>query len=175
VTVIEPVNQLNCTLNLEPSVVYIASVQAYTVGYGAAARIFAVLHAITPSSPLNVVAAAITFSSVKVTWTHPHSPNGDLKFYKVYYRTSSSEWRSTMSETVAFDENSYNITGLNPYTNYSVYVTITNNAQDRPESQPSNIVQTKTLVAPPDRPQSPRLNNRQFIAPKISDANGPIK
>jgi hypothetical protein len=61
---------------------------------------------------------------------------------------------------------------LKPYTTYSVYVTVRNNAQ---ESEHSNITQTRTLVAPPDKPPLPRLDNGQFIAPKISDANGPIK
>jgi hypothetical protein len=51
-------------------------------------------------------------------------------------------------------------------------VTVRNNAQ---ESEHSNITQTRTLVAPPDKPPLPRLDNGQFIAPKISDANGPIK
>ena len=72
-------------------------------------------------------------------------------------------------------KNSHNITKLNPYTNYTVYVTVINNAEGNPESEPSSMVQTRTLAAPPDMPLPPILYSGQFIAPDISDSNGPIK
>ena len=220
VTAVGPVEGLNGSLlTVTPSVVYNVSVQAYTVGYGTAASTDVISHALSqfgvypyeqpafkchvcvvyfqgPSPPETVLVSAVTFSALEVTWNHPRSPNGELKFYKVsqqysmclhhtrdchfhcvqiYYKVSSPEKSFSISESIFVDQNSYNITNLQPYTNYIIYVTVTNNAEDNPESEPSNIVQTRTLAAPPEKPLHPRLYSGQLIAPDISNSSGPIK
>jgi hypothetical protein len=93
----------------------------------------------------------------------------------VYYKLSSSVENFSVSENIDVDHNSYDITKLTPYTTYSVYVTVINNAEDKPESEPSNVVEARTLAAPPDKPPPPRLCNGHLIAPDISNSKGPIK
>ena len=94
---------------------------------------------------------------------------------QVHYEASSSGQSFDVCENIPATKNSHSITKLNPYTNYTVYVTVINNAENFPESKASNIVQTRTLAAPPDNPPPPILQNGQLIAPDISDSNGPIK
>jgi hypothetical protein len=118
--------------------------------------------------------SVLTFSSIKITWNRPSHPNGDLKYYNVNFKVNSLDEKNEVVTNISVDQDSYTITNLKPYTNYTVYVTVTNNAKD-PDSNRSNIVQTRTFAAPPVRPLSPTLDNRQFTAPNISDSSGPIK
>ena len=96
----------------------------------------------------------------------------------------------------------HNITGLSPYMQYTIYVTVTNHAADNPESDCSNIITVETmaggslilafqqcvymnlnlnLLSAPLKPGSPHLfsvktsvTTMLLAAPFINDQNGPI-
>ena len=79
-------------------------------------------------------------------------------------------------------ENLYTLKGLKPYTEYRVYVTVTNNAKSNPESSPSNMIIVRTLAASPQIPDKPLPSNVAsstssvvFVPPTVNDENGPIE
>jgi hypothetical protein len=176
-TELDPVKGLHVSINnLAHSKSYVVTVQAFTVGLGPPAEAVVQSVAITPSSPVDVTVSVLSPYSLQVQWEPPNQPNGDLQFYKVYYKRTSSSGEYSVSRNIPIEDNSFDVTELDPYTSYDIYVTVTNNAESNPESQPSQAVQERTHTAPPILPQlpDPPDNEGRFIAPDISDSNGPI-
>ena len=44
-----------------------------------------------PGAPHSLSVAAVTSSSLRINWVQPHSPNGVIQHYKVYYQCTSSD------------------------------------------------------------------------------------
>lgn len=61
-------------------------------------------------------------------WSRPTFPNGPITYYKVYYREGSTTQIQPISDTnfnsvsTSNTATSINVTGLNPYTNYTIHV-----------------------------------------------------
>ena len=78
-------------------------------------------------------------------------------------------------------DNLYTLKGLKPYTEYKVYVTVTNNAKSNPESSPSNMIIVRTLEASPHSPNKSLPSDVSststvvFVPPTVNDENGPIE
>ena len=82
---------------------------------------------------------------------------------------------------IASHDNLYTWKDLKPYTEYKVYVTVTNNAKSNPESSPSNMIVVRTLAALPETPDKPlpsdvaSTSTVVFVPPTVNDENGPIE
>ena len=112
------------------------------------------LHFLAPSSPLSLILSSIIGSptSLSAVWSVPIPRNGIITGYTVYCNTSSSQTypeqvigpniptiRSVVNATtLAVTLN----TGLNPYTQYSCYVTANTSAG---EGRPSVIITAQTI------------------------------
>ena len=86
------------------------------------------------------------------------------------------------SSDIESHENLYVLKGLKPYTEYKVYLTVTNNARSNPESSPSNMITVRTLAASPQTPDKPLASDFAsstsavvFVPPTVNDENGPIE
>lgn len=86
------------------------------------------IHFIAPT-PVNCPTAnAINFSSILVTWSRPTFPNGPITYYNVYYREGNTTQIQEISDvnfksvTTSNTATSINVTGLKPYTNYTIHV-----------------------------------------------------
>jgi len=72
-----------------------------------------------------------TFESIYITWDHPEYPNSQLLNYTFYYNEnpamlqSGSEISTDGFENVTLEiVTSYNLTGLPPFTNYTILTTV---------------------------------------------------
>ena len=76
-----------------------------------------------PSPPLNVKTAVTSATTIKVTWSAPENPFGDIVGYRVYYFGSDMDKELEVSvvtmETV--------LTDLKKYEEYSIRVAAVNN------------------------------------------------
>ena len=86
------------------------------------------------------------------------------------------------SPDIESHENLYALKDLKPYTEYKIYVTVTNNAKSNPESSPSNTITVRTLAASPHTPDKPLASDVAssastvvFVPPTVNDDNGPIE
>ena len=73
-----------------------------------------------------------TPESLYITWDHPEYPNSQLLNYIFYYNDnpamlqSGSEISPNGFENVTLEiVTSYNLTGLSPFTNYTILITVT--------------------------------------------------
>ena len=85
-----------------------------------------------PTPVRNIKVAMSTLESIFVTWDHPEYPNSQLLNYIFYYNDNPSMLQlsggistdgfvDTILETVT----SYNLTGLPPFTNHTILITVT--------------------------------------------------
>ena len=76
-----------------------------------------------PSRPLNVMAAAASSTSISVQWDPPLIFNGIIRNYEItYYRTSVGISDSQTYNTMEGVAMATNVTGLEIYTNYTLFV-----------------------------------------------------
>lgn len=77
-----------------------------------------------PSAPQHVHAHATGASSVRVQWQPPHTTNGALRGYRLYYMDPDGgvERSADVPPTVE----SHELTGLTPYTEYGVWLAAVN-------------------------------------------------
>ena len=75
------------------------------------------------------MAVATSNQSIQVSWDLPLYPNGPILYYKLFYRASDIPQRppnivrdSSYTERVVMNATYYEITGLTPYTNYTIQV-----------------------------------------------------
>ena len=71
-----------------------------------------------PSPPLNVKTNDVTSTSITVIWEPPQSPNGRLLGYEVSYTPNGGQ----PSVVNVQNNTTWKLTGLKPYTAYSVKV-----------------------------------------------------
>ncbi|XP_061759174.1 neurofascin-like [Nerophis ophidion] len=121
------------------------------------------------SAPLNLRVSDIQSTQVTVHWdaVSRSSIMGDLKDYKVYYWRDSSQLRwlrvnRAMISKVFTDtgpEPLGILTELIPYSNYNMYIVVTNS---RYEGPPSNTLQFSTPEGVPSAPSSFRIQQRHL-------------
>ena len=68
----------------------------------------------------NPVISEIDATSLTISWTPPANPNGINIYYAIYYANNTFITNTTFTNI--------SVTGLNPFTNYSFYVTVCNGA-----------------------------------------------
>ena len=69
-----------------------------------------------PSPPLNVKTNGVTSTSTTITWEPPQSPNGRLLGYEVSYTPNGGQ----PSVVNVLNSITWKLTGLKPYTAYTV-------------------------------------------------------
>ena len=77
----------------------------------------------------NLMAVATSNQSIRVSWDLPLYPNGPILYYNLFYRASDTPQQppnimsdSSYTERMVMNATNYEITGLTPYTNYSIHV-----------------------------------------------------
>ena len=75
------------------------------------------------------MAVATSNQSIQVSWDLPLYPNGPILYYKLFYRVSDTPQQppnivrdSSYTERMVMNANNFEITGLTPYTNYTIQV-----------------------------------------------------
>uniref|UniRef100_A0A672YDT9 Neural cell adhesion molecule L1 n=1 Tax=Sphaeramia orbicularis TaxID=375764 RepID=A0A672YDT9_9TELE len=121
------------------------------------------------TAPLNLRVSDIESTQVTVHWdpVPRGSLMGELREYKVYYWRDSSQlrWlrvnRGMKSKSFPDDnpEPSGVVTDLLPYSNYKMYIVVTNN---RYEGPPSNYIHFSTPEGVPSVPRSFRIQQRHL-------------
>ena len=87
---------------------------------------------ITAPTPVrNIKVTMSTPESIFVTWDHPEYPNSQLLNYIFYYNDNPSMLQSSggistdgFVDTILETVTSYNLTGLPPFTNYTILITV---------------------------------------------------
>ncbi|XP_008277414.1 neurofascin [Stegastes partitus] len=121
------------------------------------------------TAPLNLRVSDIESTQVTVHWdsVNRESIMGELKEYKAYYWRDSSQlrwlWVNRAMKSKSFSDNgpepSGVVTGLIPYSNYKMYIVVTNN---RYEGPPSNNIHFSTPEGVPSVPTSFRIQQRHL-------------
>ncbi|XP_029973838.1 neurofascin [Salarias fasciatus] len=121
------------------------------------------------TAPLNLRVSDIQSTQVTVHWDSVTRGTimGELKEYKVYYWRDSSQlrwlWVNRGMKSKSFPTNdpepSGVLTGLIPYSNYKMYIVVTNN---RFEGPPSNAIYFSTPEGVPSAPKSFRIQQRHL-------------
>ena len=91
---------------------------------------------LAPTQPLNVTAEAINSTTVRASWQEPTFPNGIIRQYVVNISDGDIEASSTVMGSIF----SVDVSGLQPYTLYSVVVY----AVTMETGEPSDIVTVRT-------------------------------
>lgn len=109
-----------------------------------------------PSKPRRLVLRTINTTSIKVNWKHPQTKirKGLVEGYRIYVHKVNDGTNSTTESNVYYvlDENSveYNITDLEPSTNYSVQVAAVTRKTDGARTNEKTI---RTAGGVPTRPK----------------------
>ena len=85
------------------------------------------LYFTVPTAVRNIKVMMTTPESIYLTWDHPQYPNSQLLNYIVYNSTSGMMQSSRNISTDGLEDEesaSYNLTGLAPFTNYTILVTV---------------------------------------------------
>ena len=81
-----------------------------------------------PTAVTNLMAVATSNQSIRVTWDLPVYPNGPIMHYNLYYRASDTVQQPPNIRSDGYTEiteirtTEFEITGLIPYTNYTIHV-----------------------------------------------------
>ena len=75
------------------------------------------------------MAVATSNQSIRVSWDLPRYPNGPILYYNLFYRASDTPQQppnivrdSSYTKMMVMNANNFEITGLTPYTNYTIQV-----------------------------------------------------
>ncbi|XP_078605593.1 usherin-like isoform X2 [Branchiostoma floridae x Branchiostoma japonicum] len=135
--------------DIEPMTEYLISVLAFTsIGEGPHSQEVTLrTEEGVPGSPIGVEGDPIDSTSILVRWQEPPDRNGILLGYYIYFLTvgSNGEQRGQ----VPASEDSYVITGLNPFTKYFVTISAVTGAG---EGERSDGVTVETLESVPAAP-----------------------
>ena len=85
-----------------------------------------------PTAVRNITVAVSTFESLFIIWEHPEYPNSQLLNYNFYYKDNPTMLQSRgeispngFEDVTLGTMTSYNLTGLTPFTNYTILITVT--------------------------------------------------
>lgn len=82
---------------------------------------FSLLLLLAPTRPLMLTLMNVTKTSVYLTWEAPSSPNGIIRYYQIEYYASNTRLNNNIY-AVGTKSLFFNITGLLPWTDYSVKI-----------------------------------------------------
>ena len=129
-----------------------------------------------PTAVTNLMAVATSNQSIRVSWDLPLYPNGPILHYDLFYRASDTPQQppnimndSSYIERMVMDATNYEITGLTPYTNYTIHVRAigeNNLVGDVDEEILQRTNSTTQNVTPPTTPtQEPSSNMITILLP----------
>ena len=134
---------------------------------------------------MNLRAVPSSSESVKMMWDLPQYPNGPLSEYRIYYQRSNeltdppgSSAAGYNIRTVEFPTQTINITGLEVFTNYSIFVAaigIMNLVGDMGTGILQRTNASATDIEPPPSPVPPNANSFIFDLPTPTVTTGPLK
>ena len=82
-----------------------------------------------PTAVTNLMAVATSNQSIRVSWDTPLYPNGPILYYDLFYRQSDTPQQppnitsdSSYTERMVMNATNFEITGLRPYTDYTIHV-----------------------------------------------------
>ena len=82
-----------------------------------------------PTAVTNLMAVATSNQSIRVSWDTPLYPNGPILYYDLFYRQSDTPQQppnimsnSSYTEIMVMNATNFEITGLRPYTDYTIHV-----------------------------------------------------
>ena len=119
------------------------------------------------------MAVATSNQSIQVSWHLPLYPNGPILYYDLFYRASDTPQQppnivcdSSYTKMMVMNVTNYEITGLTPYTNYTIQVhaigeedllgAIDKDVLQRTNSTTQDIV---TATAPTAAPSTSTINS----------------
>ena len=129
-----------------------------------------------PTAVTNLMAVATSNQSIRVSWNLPLFPNGPILHYDLFYRASDTPQQSpnimsnsSYTERMVTNATNYEITGLIPFTNYTIHVrTIGENNLggdvDEEILQRTNST-TQNVTTPPGPTQEPSSNMITILLP----------
>ena len=129
-----------------------------------------------PTAVTNPMAVATSNQSIRVSWNLPLFPNGPILHYDLFYRASDTPQQppnimndSSYTERMVTNATNYEITGLTPYTNYTIHVRAIgeNNLRgdvDEEILQRTNST-TQNLTTPTGPTQGPSSNMITILLP----------
>lgn len=100
----------------------------------------------TPTSPTNVKLFDIQYNSLNISWDPPHHKNGIIGKYVI--RNAGKEIHVVTDKDKDFTRRLVKITGLMPFTNYSLSLEACNTAIGLCSS-PSDAIFVRTRIGPP--------------------------
>jgi len=104
---------------------------------------------IAPSAVRHLSAAVTSHDSLFISWKHPKYPNGQLITYIIYYKASQRVIRSLSTDgfasvVVPADALNLTLTGLMPYTNYTIRMSASGKSVNDAPIEEEVIVRTNT-------------------------------
>ena len=143
-------------ISLAPNRYYSYTVQAYTSIGGGEESIPSVVLTLpdTPEDVFPPQLEPISFSSIRVTWREPGSPNGVIQRYILY------QDGAVVLNSLAF---SYVAQSLQPFTFYSFFLMVCTTTCAN-----SSVVRAQTLEAPPQGQSPPQLSANTNITVLVS-------
>ena len=133
-----------------------------------------------PTAVTNLTAVATSNQSIQVSWALPLYPNGPISHYDLFYRESDTPQQppNIMSDSryikgMVMNATNYEITGLTPYTNYTIHVRAigeNNLVGDVDEEilQRTNST-TQNVTTPTGATQGPSSNMITILLPNPDD------
>ena len=137
------------------------------------------------SSPvMNLKTVASSPESINVMWDLPEYPNGPLSEYRIYYQRSNmiiAPPGSSNTRSVQFPTETVDITGLEVFTSYSIFVAaigISNIIGDVGEGKLQRTNASVAVIIPPTSTiptQAPTANSFTFNLPPPTITTGPLE
>ena len=132
-----------------------------------------------PTAVTNLMAVATSNQSIRVSWNLPLFPNGPILHYDLFYRALDTPQQppnimsnSSYTERMVTNVTSYEITGLTPYTNYTIHVRAigeNNLVGDVDEEILQRTNSTTQNVTTPTGTQGPSSNMITILLPNPND------
>ncbi|XP_071952712.1 uncharacterized protein [Antedon mediterranea] len=126
-------------------------------------------------STLSVQSEEMNATVLSITWTPPEKPNGVITKYNIYYQEYPNGYVDGLS--LNSEQQSYKLGNLKPFSEYKVWMTVSNNVGEGPSSV---HVTKKTSQGTPGVPQNVIISNitdssLTIVWDEPNEINGNIK
>ena len=129
-----------------------------------------------PTAVTNLTAVATSNQSIRVSWDLPLYPNGPILYYNLFYRASDTPQQppnimsdTSYTEMMVMNATNYEITGLTPYTNYTIHVRAIGRDNLAGDVAVEILQRTNSTIqvvmAPPGPTQEPSSNMITILLP----------